>query len=153
MAAPTLHDSARDSMRRLVLFAVPVLAVACGDLRTGGRANAAPPDSLPVLKLDSLPFRYPPALYVQLVQDNVTLRVFVDEFRRPVPDSPQTEEHAKHPAFDTSALVGSRDLLFRPTYRHGQRIPYFVLFPIKFRVPNGAPLDGDSAPPGDSPEK
>jgi hypothetical protein len=140
-------------MRRLVLFAAPVLAVACGELRNGERANAAPPDSLPVLKLDSLPFRYPPALYVQLVQDNVTLRLFVDEFGRPVPESTRIEEHAKHPAFDTSALVGSRDLLFRPAYRNGQPIPYSVLFPIKFRVPNGPPLAGDSAPPGSSPEK
>ena len=48
---------------------------------------AVTPDSLPVLIGDSLPFDYPPGPYIQRIQDNVTLRLYLDEFGRPVPDS------------------------------------------------------------------
>jgi TonB family protein len=138
-------------MRRLATLMTPVVVVAaaCSDLRSGARRLAeATPDSLPALRVDSLPFRYPPALYIEGVQDNVTLRLYVDEFGRPVPESTRVEEHAKHAAFDSSAMEGAKDLVFRPAYRGGKAIPYPVFFPIRFRVPNGPPLPGDTLPPG-----
>lgn len=141
-------------MRRSVTLLAPAVvgASACDDLRNGARrlaqANAAPPDSLPALLIDSLPFLYPPALYIGGVQDNVTLRLYIDQFGRPVPESTRVEEHAKHAAFDSSAMEGSKDLVFRPAYRAGMPIPYPVFFPIRFRVPNGPPLPGDTLPPG-----
>ena len=140
----------RRALRLAPLLAVPVLTGACdalGRAGRGGEGNGAPPDSLPVLAIDSLPFRYPTALYIERVQDDVTLRLYVDEFGRPVPESTRVEEHAKNAAFDTSAMVGSRDLVFRPAYRDGKAIPYSVLFPIKYRVPNGPPQPGDSTSP------
>jgi hypothetical protein len=76
--------------------------------------------------------------------------MYVAELGRPVPESTRVEEHAKNAAFDTSAMVGSRDLVFRPAYRDGRPIPYSVLFPIKYRVPDGPPHPGDSATPPDS---
>jgi hypothetical protein len=114
----------------------------CG--KSGGRTSVAQqPDSLPVFIGDSLPFAYPPSLYISLVQDNVTLRLHLDEFGRPVPESTRVEEHALHPAFDSSALNGASKLVFRPAYRNGTAIPYTILFPIKFRVPEGPPMPGD----------
>ena len=136
------------------MLLMPVVAgiAACSDLRNGAlrlaEGNAAPPDSLPLLRIDSLPFRYPPALYIEGVQDNVTLRLYVDEFGRPVAESTRVEEHAKNAAFDSSAIEGAKDLVFRPAYRAGKPIPYPVFFPIKFRVPHGKPLPGDTLPPG-----
>lgn len=141
-------------IRRSAMLLTPVVAgaVACSDMHSGARrlaeATNVPPDSLPVLSIDSLPFRYPPALYIERVQDNVTLRLYVDEFGRPVLESTRVEERAKHAAFDSSAIEGAKDLVFRPAYRAGKPIPYPVLFPIRFRVPNGPPLPGDTLPPG-----
>ena len=111
-------------------------------MSSGGGSIVA--DSLPVFIGDSLPFRYPPAMYIQRVQDNVTLRMYLDEFGRPVPESTRIEEHALNAVFDTSALAGAIDLVFRPAIRGGKPIPYPVLFPIKFRVPNGPPMPGDT---------
>jgi hypothetical protein len=99
------------------------------------RNTGAPPDSLPLLLNDSLPFAYPPALYLQLIDDSVTLRLHVDRFGRPEPESTRIEVPAKHAAFDSSALRGSSELVFRPAYRQGKPIPYTVLFPIQFKVP------------------
>lgn len=127
-----------------------VLAMSCGDLknpwrRLTGRHNIVP-DSVPVLAVDSLPFHYPVALYIQQIQDNVTLRLYVDAFGRPVPESTRVETHSKYAEFDSSALNGAKDLVFRPAFAAGQPIPWPVLFPIKYRVPNGPPLPGDESP-------
>jgi len=36
------------------------------------------PDIAPVMLNNELPFRYPPALYAQRVQGNVTLRIYIN---------------------------------------------------------------------------
>ena len=93
------------------------------------------PDSLPRLLSDSLPFKYPVGLYLQLIDDSVTLRLHVDTYGRPVAESTKVEMPAGHAAFDSSALVGSRELLFRPAIRKGKPVAYTVLFPIQFKIP------------------
>ena len=40
------------------------------------RQSVAQPDVAPVMLNKELPFRYPPALYAQKVQGNVTLRIY-----------------------------------------------------------------------------
>lgn len=97
--------------------------------------DTSPPDSLPELLNDSLPFDYPVGLYLQLIDDSVTLRLHVDEFGAPVPESTVVERGAKYAQFDSAALTGARELRFRPARRKGKAIPYTVLFPIQFRVP------------------
>ena len=133
----------RHSAASLLLAGACWLA-ACGRGERGGGISAAP-DSLPVFIGDSLPFDYPPPLYLSLIQGDVTLRLHLDEYGRPVPESTRVEEHALHPAFDSSALRGAGQLVFRPAYRGGRPIPYTILFPIKFRVPDGPPMPGDSS--------
>jgi TonB family protein len=93
------------------------------------------PDTLPQLLNDSLPFTYPVGLYVQLINDSVTLRLHIDEFGMPVAESTKVERGAKYVQFDSSALAGSRQLRFRPAKRRGRAVPFTVLFPIQFRVP------------------
>ncbi len=124
------------------LFAVAALAVAIsacdqvkGVLASLRGPDLSPPDSLPLLLNDSLPFDYPVGLYLQLIDDSVTLRLHVDEFGRPTPESTRVEVHAKYPQFDTAAVQGAPELLFRPAIRKGKEIPYTVLFPIQFKVP------------------
>jgi protein TonB len=140
----------RRSSTGLTLSATALLAIAvtaCGEIRSTldqltGAANA-PPDSLPRLLTDSLPFKYPIALYLQLIDDSVTLRLHIDAYGRPVPESTQVAVPARYAEFDTSAVQGARELLFRPAFRDGRAVPYTVLFPIQFRVPE-QPVTSDS---------
>ncbi len=108
--------------------------------------DTSPPDSLPALLNDSLPFQYPIGLYLQLVDDSVTLRLHVDEYGRPVPESTKVEVHATHAQFDTSAMNGSKELTFRPAIRKGKAIPYTVLFPIQFKIPTKPIVPNDTTP-------
>lgn len=126
--------------------AVAIVAAACAG-GAEGKVVVITPDSLPVFLGDSLPFRYPPGPYVQGIQDNVTLRLFLDEFGRPVPESTRIAEHAAEAQFDTSALNGARELVFRPAMKDGKAIFFEILFPIKFRVPGGPPMPGDASAP------
>lgn len=126
----------------VLLLALTVAGCSRGE--RGATAQTGGLDSLPVYIGDSLPFLYPPGPYIERIQDNVTLRLYLDEFGRPVPDSTRIQEHAKHAAFDSSALQGAKDLVFRPAMRGGKPVPYPVLFPIKFRVPDGPPMPGDT---------
>jgi TonB family protein len=108
--------------------------------------DTSPPDSLPELLNDSLPFDYPPGLYLQLIDDSVTLRLHISEFGEPVPESIRVERGAKYAQFDSAALTGARELRFRPARRKGRAIPYTVLFPIQFKVPTVplTPVPADS---------
>lgn len=106
--------------------------------------DTSPPDSLPLLLNDSLPFQYPIGLYLQLVDDSVTLRLHIDEYGRPVPESTRVEVPAKYAQFDTSAVNGARALAFRPAIRKGKPIAYTVLFPIQFKIPTVPRQPGDT---------
>lgn len=132
-----------------LLIAASATTLGCEDARRSFRdlvgRPVGPPDSLPQLLNDSLPFQYPVGLYLQLIDDSVTLRIHVDEYGKTVPESTRVEVPAKHAAFDTSALMGSRDLVFRPALRKGKPMPYTVLFPIQFKIPTVPRAPGDTA--------
>lgn len=128
------------SRRSLALLSLLVLGVtACDKVsETVARLrgpDTSPPDSLPELLNDSLPFDYPVGLYLQLIDDSVTLRLHIDEFGAPVPESTVVERGAKYAQFDSAALTGARELRFKPARRKGRAVPYTVLFPIQFKVP------------------
>ena len=126
--------------RRATLAGLALTLSACemaqGTLDRLRGPDTSPPDSLPRLLNDSLPFKYPIGLYLQLIDDSVTLRLHVDTYGRPVAESTKVEVPASHAAFDSSALAGSKDLLFRPAIRKGKPIPSTVLFPIQFKIPS-----------------
>jgi hypothetical protein len=142
--SPRVSRAGGASARAVVVL---LLLAACNRGNKTRARQAVIADSLPVFIGDSLPFRYPPGPYIQKIQDNVTLRMYLDEFGRPVPESTSVQEHAAIAAFDSSALEGAKDLVFRPAMKDGKAIPYLVLFPIKFRVPDGPPMPGDSGAP------
>jgi protein TonB len=91
-----------------------------------------------------LPFRYPPALYAQKVQGNVTLRIYIDRDGSIVPDSTRVAETSGFNALDSAAMKGSRDLKFEPATTQGQAVPVSILLPVFFRHPDAPPLAGDS---------
>jgi TonB family protein len=102
------------------------------------------PDIAPVMLNKELPFRYPPALYAQKVQGNVTLRIFIDSNGAIVPDSTRVAETSGFNALDSAAMKGSRDLKFEPAKTRGQPVPVSILLPVFFRHPDAPPLAGDS---------
>ena len=102
------------------------------------------PDVAPVMLNKELPFRYPPALYAQKVQGNVTLRIYIDSNGAIVPDSTRIAETSGFTALDSAAMKGSRDLKFEPAKTMGQPVPVSILLPVYFRHPDAPPLAGDS---------
>ncbi len=123
---------------RVTLFALSTVLIGCADggtLLDRMRGGPVVPDSLPRLLNDSLPFKYPVGLYMQLISDSVTLRLYIDEFGTPVADSTTVAAAATHAAFDSAAIQGARELRFRPAYARGRPIPFAVLFPIQFEIP------------------
>jgi protein TonB len=102
------------------------------------------PDVAPVMLNKELPFRYPPALYAQKVQGNVTLRIYIDSNGAIVSDSTRVAETSGFSALDSAAMKGSRDLKFEPAKTQGQPVPVSILLPVFFRHPDAPPLAGDS---------
>ena len=108
------------------------------------------PDVAPVMLNKELPFRYPPALYAQKVQGNVTLRIFIDSDGQIVADSTRVAETSGFNALDSAAMKGSRDLKFEPAKTQGRPVPVSILLPVFFRHPDAPPLAGDSVLKRDS---
>src|SRR3982074_2159745 len=102
------------------------------------------PDVPPVMLNKELPFRYPPALYAQKVQGNVTLRIYIDSNGAIVSDSTRVAETSGFSALDSAAMKGSRDLKFEPAKPRSQPVPVSILLPVFFRHPDAPPLSGDS---------
>ena len=133
----------------LAAVALVPLAAACD---TKGAAESAVnaiwegpnPDVLPKMSNTELPFRYPPALYAQKVQGNVTLRIFIDSTGRIHPESTVVLETSGYPALDSAAVRGSQELRFEPATKKGQPISVPILFPVFFRHPEASPLPGDT---------
>jgi TonB family protein len=105
------------------------------------------PDVAPVMLNKELPFRYPPALYAQKVQGNVTLRIFIDRDGSIVADSTRIAETSGFTALDSAAMKGSRELKFEPAKTQGVPVPVSILLPVFFRHPDAPPLAGDSVIP------
>lgn len=136
----------------LLVFAVQCsLMAACVDkaqsdkLMKGFEAAAANhPEEPPKMLNKELPFHYPPTLFAQKVQGNVTLRLFVDRNGRVRPESTQVVETSGYGSFDSAAVRGSQELRFVPAKTRGEPQPVTILFPVYFRYPGAPPLPGDT---------
>lgn len=136
-------------MKRTMVAAAILVAgtSACSNSPEGGDAfsGVGPrPDVLPVMLNKELPFRYPPSLYSQKVQANVTLRVFIDKEGQLVAESTHVAESSGYPPLDSAAVRGSNELRFIPAKTRGQAVPVSILFPVYFRHPEAPPLPGDT---------
>ena len=137
------------TLRVVAVVAVATLALSVGcsrgdDTKTAFDAGMTRPDTYPIMLNKDMPFRYPPALYAEKVQGNVTLRLYVDKDGSVVDDSTRVIESSKIGTLDSAAIKGSRELKFEPAKLRGTPMPVSILFPVYFRHPD-AP-----APPGDS---
>lgn len=141
----------RKLRHQLVLLSLVVVGCKKGeDSNLPFQAVGRQPDVAPVMLNKELPFRYPPALYAQKVQGNVTLRIYIDKEGAIVPDSTRIAETSGFTALDSAAMKGSRDLKFEPAKTMGQPVPVSILLPVYFRHPDAPPLAGDSVIKRDS---
>jgi len=108
------------------------------------QAGRAVPDETPRMLNEDLPFHYPPALYAQKVQGNVTLRLYVDRAGQVTPDSTRIEESSGYAGLDSAAVKGSQDLRFAPAKLRGEPLGVSILFPVYFRHPDARALPGDT---------
>src|SRR5689334_19918823 len=131
-------------------IAAALLAIGLAACKKGDGSNlpfqtvGRQPDVAPVMLNKELPFRYPPALYAQKVQGNVTLRIFIDRDGSIVPDSTRIAETSGVTALDSAAMKGAREPKFEPAKTQGQPVPVSILLPVYFRHPDAPPLAGDS---------
>jgi protein TonB len=130
-----------------IVVSVTLACLACGKSNDGKgsfQTVGRQPDVAPVMLNKELPFRYPPALFAQKVQGNVTLRIFIDRYGQVVSESTHVAETSGFSALDSAAVKGSHELKFTPAMTQGQPVPVSILLPIFFRYPGAAPLPGDT---------
>ena len=137
-------------MLRPVPLALALVTLACGRGDAPGHTGSAmrigdgPPDEAPRPVASEHPFRYPPLLYEQKVQGNVTLRLFVDRDGQVRPESTRVEVSSGYPSLDSAAVQGSHELRFVPAKSRGEPVAVPILFPVHFRHPEAAALPGDT---------
>ena len=138
-------------MKPLTGSLLALLALGCGGSApprdAQGTQAAPPPESEPPVALNpDVPIAYPPALFEQKVEGDVTLRLYVDSTGRLIPESSRVAEPSGYPALDSAALAGSAGLRFAPAKRHGIAVPTVFLQPVEFRQV-GTTRTGVVAPP------
>lgn len=135
----------KSTMVTVVIVAALLSACSKGPESGDAFSGVGPrPDVLPVMLNKELPFRYPPSLYSQKVQANVTLRVYIDKEGQLVAESTHVAESSGYPPLDSAAVRGSNELRFIPAKTRGQAVPVSILFPVYFRHPEAPPLPGDT---------
>ena len=95
----------------------------------------------PPKQLEGSPFHYPEDLWDAGVEGETVLRLYVTDAG--AVDSVRVEKASGYAAFDSSAVLGARDLRFDPARRGTDPIGAWVLLPVQFDLPAG---DSSSAP-------
>jgi protein TonB len=109
------------SPQRALLALTPLLLAACAGDQLIER---------PTPLYGEAPIQYPLGLWDQDVEGETLLRVRVTEVGRV--DSVEVVETSGHPAFDSAAIAGARDLRFQPARRNGKRIEVWAQVPVHF---------------------
>ena len=122
-------------MRVTLLIAVAIAACRGSPRQTEAQGGGAPPpeSEAPVALNPDVPIAYPPALFEQKVEGDVTLRLYVDSTGKLVPESTRVAEPSGYTALDSAALAGARTLRFAPAKRHGVPVATEFLQPVEFR--------------------
>ena len=123
-------------MRSTLTAALLIGVCACrgSTPQSDAQTSQAPPESeAPVALNPDVPIAYPPALFEQKVEGDVTLRLFVDSTGKLAPESTRVAEPSGYPALDSAALAGATQLRFAPAKRHGVAVATAFLQPVEFR--------------------
>src|SRR5919197_701863 len=116
---------------------------------TASQAAPPPESEAPVALNPDVPIAYPPALFDQKVEGDVTLRLFVDSTGKLIPESTRVAEPSGYPALDSAALAGAGALRFAPAKRHRVPVATAFLQPVEFRQV-GTTRTGVTMPPAGS---
>lgn len=115
-------------------------------------SQAPPPESeAPVALNPEVPIAYPPTLFEQKVEGDVTLRLFVDSTGKLIPESTRVAETSGYPALDSAALSGAKTLRFAPAKRHGVAVATAFLQPVEFRQVGTTRTGAVTIPPATPP--
>jgi TonB family protein len=139
-----------DFVRYGATVAALALCMACMDRDTPQKvaqafqSGSTKPDEVPRMLNAEPPFHYPPMLYAQKVQGNVTLYLHIDRNGQVRPDSTRIEESSGYAALDSAAVKGSQELQFVPAKLRGEPMEISILFPVYFRHPEAHALPGDT---------
>ena len=87
----------------------------------------------PPRQLAGSPFHYPEDLWDAGVEGETVLRLFVTTAGSV--DSVRVERTSRYAAFDSSAVIGARDLKFEPGKRGEETLAMWVLLPVQFDLP------------------
>jgi TonB family protein len=139
-----------DFVRYGATLTLLTLCMACVDRDTPQKvaqafqSGSTKPDEVPRMLNAEPPFHYPPMLYAQKVQGNVTLYLHIDRNGQVRPDSTRIEESSGYAALDSAAVKGSQELQFVPAKLRGEPMEISILFPVYFRHPEAHALPGDT---------
>jgi TonB family protein len=97
----------------------------------------------PPHQLEGSPFHYPEDLWDAGVEGETVLRLYVSDAG--AVDSVRVEQPSGYAAFDSSAVLGARDLRFEPARRGTEPMGAWVLLPVQFDLP-ASDSAGTSAP-------
>jgi len=115
-------------------------------------SQAPPPESeAPVALNPQVPIAYPPALFEQKIEGDVTLRLFVDSTGKLIPESTRIAEGSGYAALDSAALNGAKTLRFAPAKRHGVPVATAFLQPVEFRQVGTTRTGAVTIPPATPP--
>jgi len=107
---------------------VATMVITLGILLSG--CEEAPPDT-PPRQLDSMVFHYPQDLWDAGTEGETLLELHVSP--EGAVDSAQVQRTSGHPAFDSAAVRGARDLQFEPARRGDANVRVRVLLPVQFQ--------------------
>src|SRR5881394_3919348 len=116
-----------------------------------GQAAPPPESEAPVALNPNVPIAYPPALFDQKVEGDVTLRLFVDSTGKLIPESTRVAEPSGYPALDSAALAGAGTLRFAPAKRRGVPVATAFLQPVEFRQVGTTRTGNVTLPPAPAP--
>lgn len=108
------------------VFAAAVVPTVLQLAACGGEGEIEQPAPL----YGEVPIEYPLQLWDDDMEGETLLRVRVTDTGQV--DSVEVLETSGHPAFDSAAVSGAKDLRFSPARREGKRIEVWAKVPVRF---------------------
>lgn len=103
---------------------------ALGGLRVGVEGSSF---HVPVMLNEHAPFRYPTSAWREGVGGETRLRIHIS--RTGEVDSAYVVRSSGHPALDSAALAGARELRYRPASQGGERVAVWAVLPVRYPMP------------------